>query len=135
MRKAIQLRQRPKHAWKKRIDDRLEEAVQKYGVANWSLGIPALSVVLPANPRQLPDTSPVSSTRYNARRDTFDCTSTVAHGWQQKTPGCTWRWRGTGRAGWMWRTRCQGGRTTSAGTGGLSGKRRPVSGRRTTIAG
>ncbi|KAK0498497.1 hypothetical protein EDD18DRAFT_1157962 [Armillaria luteobubalina] len=37
MRKAIQLRQRPKHAWKKRIDDRLEEAVQKYGVANWSL--------------------------------------------------------------------------------------------------
>ncbi|KAK0191239.1 hypothetical protein F5146DRAFT_1223988, partial [Armillaria mellea] len=37
LRKAIQLRQRPKHAWKKRIDDRLEEAVQKYGVANWSL--------------------------------------------------------------------------------------------------
>ncbi|PBK72871.1 hypothetical protein ARMSODRAFT_953281 [Armillaria solidipes] len=37
MRKVIQLRQRPKHAWKKRIDDRLEEAVQKYGVANWSL--------------------------------------------------------------------------------------------------
>ncbi|KAK0490730.1 hypothetical protein IW261DRAFT_1433827 [Armillaria novae-zelandiae] len=37
MRKAIQLRQRPKHAWKKRIDDRLEEAVQKYGVSNWSL--------------------------------------------------------------------------------------------------
>ncbi|KAK0242480.1 hypothetical protein EDD85DRAFT_811509 [Armillaria nabsnona] len=37
MRKGIQLRQRPKHAWKKRIDDRLEEAVQKYGVANWSL--------------------------------------------------------------------------------------------------
>ncbi|KAK0231074.1 hypothetical protein IW262DRAFT_1307590 [Armillaria fumosa] len=37
MRKAIQLRQRPKHTWKKRIDDRLEEAVQKYGVSNWSL--------------------------------------------------------------------------------------------------
>ncbi|KAG7449825.1 uncharacterized protein BT62DRAFT_928565 [Guyanagaster necrorhizus] len=37
MRKAIQLRQRPKYAWKKRVDDRLEEAVEKYGVANWSL--------------------------------------------------------------------------------------------------
>ncbi|KAK0468069.1 uncharacterized protein EV420DRAFT_1502670 [Desarmillaria tabescens] len=37
MRKAIQLRQRPKYAWKKRVDDRLEEAVGKYGVANWSL--------------------------------------------------------------------------------------------------
>ncbi|KAK0206269.1 hypothetical protein DFS33DRAFT_1313560 [Desarmillaria ectypa] len=37
MRKAIQLRQRPKYTWKKRVDNRLEEAVGKYGVANWSL--------------------------------------------------------------------------------------------------